>query len=128
MRFDFIKVVLSIRSQELLPPHACPRGLGASIVAVWTRPEKGDVAADSALDGDPKRSTQHFILTGKDGVFSDKSRISPRFHCGGKNGVVGSLAARGVAEGNRAFGKPSSIYLQVAPHGGFALCHGVARG
>ena len=29
----------------------------------------------------------------------------------------------------RAFGKPSSsIYFQVAPHGGFVLRHGVARG
>src|ERR1039458_660593 len=38
------------------------------------------------------------ILNGRDGVCCDGSKISSRFHCGRENGVVGSLAARGVAE------------------------------
>ena len=65
-------------------------------------------------------STQHFILNGKDGVYGDVSRISSRFHCGRESGVVGSLAKRGLLKAiGRAFGKPSSsIYFQLAPHGG----------
>ena len=67
-----------------------------------------------------QRSTQHFILVGKDGVCGDKSKISSRFHGGRENGVVGSLAAgESLNAIGRAFGKPSSsIYFQVAPHGG----------
>ena len=42
--------------------------------------------------------TQHFILEGKDGVDADESPISSRFHGGGEDGIVGSLAAWGVAE------------------------------
>jgi hypothetical protein len=40
--------------------------------------------------------------------------------CGRENGVMGSLEARRVAEGDwTSFGKPSSsIYFLVAPHGG----------
>jgi hypothetical protein len=45
---------------------------------------------------------QHFILNGKDGVSADESKISSRFYCGRENGVVGSLAARGVAESDWA--------------------------
>ena len=52
--------------------------------------------------GGLNRSTQHFILNGKDGVYGDESRISSRFHCGREGGVVGSLAARGVAESDWA--------------------------
>ena len=52
--------------------------------------------------GDLNRSTQHFILKGKDGVSGDKLRISSRFHCGRENGVMGSLEARRVAEGDWA--------------------------
>jgi hypothetical protein len=47
----------------------------------------------SAFDGGFNRSTQHFILKGKDGVSGDKPKISSRFHCGREDGVVGSLAA-----------------------------------
>jgi hypothetical protein len=54
------------------------------------------------LRGGLNRSTQHFILNGKDGVYGDESRISSRFHCGREGGVVGSLAARGVAESDWA--------------------------
>src|SRR5450759_121142 len=59
-------------------------------------------------------------LNGKDGVFGDVARISSRFHCGRENGVVGALAAgESLKAIGRAFGKPSSsIYCQVAPHGG----------
>jgi len=50
--------------------------------------------------GGLNRSTQHFILNGKDGVFGDVARISSRFYCGRENGTVGSLAAGGVAKGD----------------------------
>jgi hypothetical protein len=60
------------------------------------------VLAMSAMPGGLNRSTQHFILNGKDGVYGDVSRISSRFHCGRESGVVGSLAKRGVAESDRA--------------------------
>ncbi len=43
--------------------------------------------------GGLNRSTQHFILKGKDGVCGDRPKISSRFHCGREDGVVGSLAA-----------------------------------
>ena len=43
---------------------------------------------------------QHFILEGKDGVW-DGTEISQRVYCGRENGVMGSLEARGVAEGDR---------------------------
>jgi hypothetical protein len=56
----------------------------------------------SALPGDLNRSTQHFVLKGKDGVFGDKPRISSRFYCGREDGAVGSLAARGVTESDWA--------------------------
>src|SRR3954452_19413826 len=38
--------------------------------------------APSIHGGDLNRSTQHFILKGKDGVSGDKSKISSRFYCG----------------------------------------------
>src|SRR5271163_318072 len=46
-------------------------------------------------------SMQHFILERKDGVCGDGSEISSRVHCGRENGVVGSLEARRVVEGDR---------------------------
>src|SRR3974390_1472535 len=52
-------------------------------------------------EGGLNRSTQHFILKGKDGVCGDRSNISSRFHRGREDGVVGSLAAGRVTEGNR---------------------------
>jgi hypothetical protein len=52
----------------------------------------------SQLGGGLNRSTQH----GKDRVCGDKSKISSRFHCGRESGVVGSLAARGVAKSDWA--------------------------
>ena len=59
-----------------------------------------DVGGCSFMDGGLNRSAQHFILNGKDGVSGDQSKISSRFHCGRENGVVGSLEARRVAEGD----------------------------
>ena len=56
----------------------------------------------SAYDGGLNRSTQHFILERKDGVYSDGSEISSWFLCGREDGVVGSLAERGVAKSDRA--------------------------
>src|ERR1700726_3937625 len=50
--------------------------------------------------GGLNRSTQHFILEGKDGVW-DGTEISSRFYCGREDGVMGSLEAWGVAEGDR---------------------------
>ena len=57
-----------------------------------------NAASMSAFDGDLNRSTQHFVLKGKDGVSGDKLRISSRFYCGRQDGAVGSLAAGRVAE------------------------------
>jgi hypothetical protein len=34
-------------------------------------------------------------------VYGDGSKISSRVHCGRENGVMGSLEARGIAEGDR---------------------------
>src|ERR1039458_5844818 len=78
----------------------------------------------SAFGGDLNGSTQHFIFNGKDGVCGDQSKISSRLHCGRENGVVGALAAgESLKAIGRAFGKPSSsIYCQVAPHGGDSSC------
>src|ERR1017187_3342984 len=56
----------------------------------------------SAFDSQLNRSTQHFILNGKDGVFGDMARISSRFHCGREDRVVGALAAGGVAQSDWA--------------------------
>src|SRR6266478_8723713 len=53
----------------------------------------------SALLGGLNRSTQHFILKRKDGVYNG-SKISSRFHRGGENGIMGPLAAWGVLEGD----------------------------
>jgi hypothetical protein len=50
--------------------------------------------------GGLNRSTQHFILNGRDGVFGYVSKISSGFYCGREDGVMGSLAARGVFEGD----------------------------
>ncbi len=74
----------------------------------------------SAMGGGLNRSTQHSIVRWKDGVCSDGSEISLWFHCDREDGVVGSLAERESLKAiGRAFGKPSSsIYYQVAPHGG----------
>src|ERR1700730_18371924 len=49
--------------------------------------------------GGLNRSPQHFILEGKDGVW-DGTEISSRFYCGGEDGVMESLEARRVAEGD----------------------------
>src|SRR6202022_3790278 len=49
--------------------------------------------------GGLNRSPQHFILEGKDGVW-DGTEISSRFYCGREDGVMGSLEAWGVAEGD----------------------------
>src|ERR1039458_7355193 len=53
----------------------------------------------------------------------DGTEISSRVYGGREDGVMGSLAARGVAQSDwAAFGKPSSsIYSQVSPYGGIRL-------
>jgi hypothetical protein len=56
----------------------------------------------SGFGGGLNRSTQHFILKRKDGVYGDESKISSRLHCGRENGIVGPLAAWGVVEGDWA--------------------------
>ena len=72
------------------------------------------------LRGGLNRSTQHFILKGRDGVSGDGSRFRRGFTAAEKTELWDrwkrgeSLKAIG-----RAFGKPSSsIYFLVAPHGG----------
>src|SRR5664279_2264188 len=47
--------------------------------------------------GGLNRSTQQR----RDGVYGDGSKISSRVHCGREDGVMGSLEARRVAEGDR---------------------------
>ena len=59
---------------------------------------KAGMVGLSALCGGLNRSTQHFILEGKDGVYSDGSEISSWFHCGRADGAVESLGERGIAE------------------------------
>src|SRR5258707_7286184 len=53
----------------------------------------------SSFVGGLNRSTQHFILKRKDGVYNG-SKISSRFHRGGENGIMGPLAAWGVLKGD----------------------------
>jgi len=55
----------------------------------------------SALVGGLSRSTQHFILEGKMEC-DDGSEISSRFYSRREDGVMGSLATRGVAQGDWA--------------------------
>ena len=55
----------------------------------------------SAFDCRLNRSTQHFILEGKDGVYSKGSAISPRFHSGREGGAVKSLAETGSRSNDR---------------------------
>src|SRR3974390_988610 len=54
------------------------------------------------LEGGLNRSPQHSILTGKDGVYGDATRILSGVHCGREDRALGSLAAWRVAEGNWA--------------------------
>src|SRR6516225_11559028 len=54
----------------------------------------------SLLEGGLKWSSQHFILNGRDGVDGDGPKNCSRFQCSGESGVVGPLAARGIAEGD----------------------------
>src|SRR3974377_1912709 len=56
----------------------------------------------SLLEGGLNRSPQHSILTGKDGVYGDATRILSGVHCGREDRALGSLAAWRVAEGNWA--------------------------
>ena len=60
------------------------------------------LAAGCPVSGGLNRSTQHFILNGKDGVCGDQSKLSSRFQCGRENGVMGSLATGRVAESDWA--------------------------
>ena len=96
---------------EIASSHCLPRGLGPRQLCDYSRDSRpaewaptvilrGNNPQDrmSAWGGDLNWSTQHFILNEKDGVCGDRSRISSRFYCGGENGVMGSLAAGGVAE------------------------------
>ena len=53
-------------------------------------------------EGGLNGSTQHFNLRWKDGVYCDGTKITSRFHCGREDGVVGSLATRGISEGDWA--------------------------
>ena len=54
----------------------------------------------STLSGGLKRSRQHSILDRRDGVFNDVPKISSGFFIGREDGVMGSLATRGIAEGD----------------------------
>jgi hypothetical protein len=52
--------------------------------------------ATSAFGGGLHRSTQHFILNGRDGVYADETKKTLGLQCGGEDGAVGSLATRGA--------------------------------
>src|ERR1700730_16355837 len=69
------------------------------IAASWAAVRPGPM---SDLGGGLNRSTQHFILERKDGVYGYGSKISSRFHGGRENGVMGPLAAWRVFEGDWA--------------------------
>jgi hypothetical protein len=103
------------------PSAAVRRSVPVRTFSEWGDPAPGFVEADLVAHSGPStvgsfvqtltltdiagglnRSTQHFILKGKDGVYGDGLRISSRFHCGREDGIVGSLAARGVAESDWA--------------------------
>src|SRR6516225_9820061 len=71
----------------------------SAIVLAWCDVEIDGVIVRIATGG-LKWSSQHFILDGRDGVDGDGPRNCSRFQCGGESGVVGSLAARGIAEGD----------------------------
>ena len=64
----------------------------------------------SALGGGLNGSTQHFILEGKDGVYSEGSAISSRFRSGREGGAVKSLAERG-SRSKRSDGRLVSRHL-----------------
>jgi hypothetical protein len=88
------------------PRDSCTRTLDSS---TGFAPESASFGASapahsglSRKGGDLNWSTQHSILDAKDGVSGDQSRISSRFHCGRQDGVVGSVAAWGVADSDWA--------------------------
>jgi hypothetical protein len=72
--------------------------------------------------GGLNRSAQHFILNGRDGVFGYVSKISSRFYCGREDGVMGSLAARGVFERDW-----TSIWQAVIVYSSPSIPHGEIR-
>ena len=92
--------------------------------------DRGPLWRCPLFTGGLNRSTQHFILNGKDGVCGDQSKLSSRFQCGRENGVMGSLATGRVAESDWAsiWLAIIVIYFQWRRTVGFALRHGVARG
>ena len=89
-----------------------------SSACFWLTPIRNGGMSPSG--GGLNRSTQHFILNGKDGVCGDKSKISSRFHCGRESELWDRWQRGELLKAiGRAFGKPSSsIYFQLAPHGG----------
>jgi hypothetical protein len=80
-------------------------------------------ASKRACTGGLRRSTHHFILKRKDGARRWISEFTEGLRVGGEDGVVGPLAAWGVAQTiGRAFSKPSSSsYFQMVPYGGNRL-------
>src|SRR6266436_8659021 len=88
------KIETAIVNLALEEPDLSPRELAVNFTDT-----KGSFVSEAT--GGLNWSTQHFILNGKDGV-CDESKISSRFQCVGENGVMGSLAAWGVAESDWA--------------------------
>jgi hypothetical protein len=111
-------------------PQALARWVCLAGVVICRSPAAAGAAGECPLmEGGLNRSTQHFILNGKDGVFGDVARISSRFHCGRENGVVGSLAAGGIAQlGERLVSRHRPFITRWPRTVGFVLHHGVARG
>ena len=81
---------------------ACPIRAAAELRRDRSFGTKAGLSRMAAVGGGLNRSTQHFILERKDGVYCDVPKISSRLHCGREDGVMGPLAAWGVLEGDWA--------------------------
>jgi hypothetical protein len=95
----------------------------AIVTARWCQRTFAMSALRPLQPGGLRRSTHHFILKRKDGARRWISEFIEGLRIGGEDGVVGPLAAWGVAQTiGRAFSKPSSSsYFQMVPHGGNRL-------
>src|ERR1700737_921796 len=96
MIFDLFYNQFTLLAQPSLPT------LSAKYPRVSVRDFSFLAPFPTVFRGGLNRSTQHFILEGKDGVYGYGSKISSRFHGGRENGVMGPLAAWRVFEGDWA--------------------------
>jgi len=89
-----IDTLVTIRSDE---PTKCAKFVRAGKqMAPFNREQS--MSAFNRINGGLHRSAQHFILKEKDGVTADGTKKTLGLHRGKEDGVMGSLAARGVIE------------------------------